>query len=311
MTLMGTGTSHGIPVIACHCKVCTSTDPKDTRYRCSAYITQQESDGHLTQIVIDTGPEFRLQAIRYGITDLDAVLLTHSHADHLHGLDDLRVFSRTCPSNHCTEKMSVTAKGGNRSRDGLAVYANPQTIADVENRFDYVFKKTVQGGGIPKLHLMDCTVYTGLTPLFIGSLRIIPVPLNHGELITSGYLISHTGKDGIMHSAAYLTDCNSISKKSLSLIKKYCGILDDVVIDGLRYRPHATHCSFDEALYYANLLSPLHTWLIHICHDMCHTEIESYVKSRLFAYPNLNKIVKDGGSAGPAWDGLVLQTGEA
>src|SRR5574344_302177 len=129
MILMGTGTSHGIPVIGCGCKVCTSRDKKDKRFRCSAYITSgdtsNKSTGTRTDIVIDTGPEFRMQALQYHIRRLDAVLLTHSHADHLHGLDDLRIFSFVKPHlcdadkkalderrNACTGKNGYTGKNG-------------------------------------------------------------------------------------------------------------------------------------------------------------------------------------------------------
>jgi phosphoribosyl 1,2-cyclic phosphate phosphodiesterase len=311
MILMGTGTSHGMPVIACHCKACMSADPKDTRYRCSAYITHRGKDGRFTRLVIDTGPEFRLQALKYGIEGLDAVLLTHSHADHLHGLDDLRVFSHTYPSDYMrVAGVSDRSLRSDKITCGLPVYTNPSAIIDIKNRFDYIFRKTLQGGGIPKLSLKDCSACTGENPLFIGGLRIIPVPLIHGNLSTTGFLISCLGKDDKLHSTAYLTDCSFISDESISLVTTYGGILDAVIIDGLRARPHPTHCNFDEALSYANRLAARQTWLIHICHDMCHEEIIQYVNNHIPFYPNLSAIIEAGGSVGPGYDGLVVSSGE-
>src|SRR5574344_2853389 len=125
MILMGTGTSHGIPVIGCGCKVCTSRDKKDKRFRCSAYITSGDSVSR-TDIVIDTGPEFRMQALKYRIRRLDAVLLTHSHADHLHGLDALRIFSFVKPKECAADKQALADRanacpGADDSSGGQAV----------------------------------------------------------------------------------------------------------------------------------------------------------------------------------------------
>jgi len=304
---MGTGTSHGMPVIACHCHGCTSHDKKDKRLRCSAYICNREKGRKTTRIVIDTGPEFRIQALKYKIPALNAVLLTHSHADHLDGLDDLRVFSHTKFCSDCKSEMAAYPETGGR---GLPIYTNGDTIADVKNRFDYVFKTTQVGGGKPKLALIDCVLYSGGKPLMIGSISVIPVPMLHGELKTTGWLLVCTGKDGKKHSAAYLTDCNYISPESVSLIKEYGGIIDHVVIDGLREKPHSTHCSFAQAMTYADQIQGTHTWFTHICHDSRHVEIIEYIKNHLDLYPSLKRIVCGGGSVEPAYDGLVLKIGE-
>lgn len=158
VTLTGTGTSHGIPVIGCECPVCRSTDPHDMRFRCSAYI--QAGD---TALVIDTGPEFRMQALKYNIKHLDAVLITHSHADHLNGLDDLRIFSHTASPGK-----------DNRTEHILPVYANGATLRDIQTRFSYVFAQTQQGGGKPLLNLFNADEYTKENPVVVQNLRGAP-----------------------------------------------------------------------------------------------------------------------------------------
>ena len=381
MILMGTGTSHGIPVIGCECKVCTSRDKKDKRFRCSAYITSGDTsekkhhsfhkndsvrgvqnDGvgtnvaTRTDIVIDTGPEFRMQALLYHIRRLDAVLLTHSHADHLHGLDDLRIFSFVKPhlcdadkkalderrnactgKNGCTEKKDFEGRNDAEGKNGCAepehahhhsdsscagqvtnpyfkpdmeplpIYANSNTIIDVKNRFDYVFHEVNQGGGKPQLDMRDCVQFTPEHPIIINTLQILPVPLFHGSLPDSGWLVSEVEADGKKHSFAYLTDCSSVPDSSIRLILEQAGILDHLVIDGLRVRPHSTHFSFDEALACAEKIGAKHTWLTHICHDKSHRDIVAYVNGQLHMYPVLESIVEQGGTVGPAYDGLTLK----
>ena len=293
--LMGTGTSHGIPVIGCNCKVCTSADSRDSRFRCSAYAVQDE-----TALVIDTGPEFRLQALRNHITCLDAVLLTHSHADHLHGLDDLRVFSHTKPCE-CDSAQFPETEG-----KGLPLYSNPSTLADIRFRFDYIFKTVQEGGGVAKLDFQDCSAYGADNPLVIGKIQVVPVPLEHGSIESTGWLLSRTDESGQKHSVAYLTDCSAVPKASIELVRNCSGALEHLVIDGLRERPHSTHFCFDEALSCADKIGARHTWLIHMNHDLLHTEIENYIEERLRNYPNLAKIVAEGGSVAPGYDQLEL-----
>src|SRR5574344_2784764 len=191
MILMGTGTSHGIPVIGCGCKVCTSRDKKDKRFRCSAYITSGDSVSR-TDIVIDTGPEFRMQALKYKIRRLDAVLLTHSHADHLHGLDDLRIFSSVRPPK-CS--MTIACESHFKETKPLPIYANSNTIEDVHSRFSYIFTPPKEGGGKPKLDMEDCEKLTAENPLKIGTVQILPVPIMHGTLKDSGWLFTNVESD--------------------------------------------------------------------------------------------------------------------
>ena len=290
LILLGTGTSHGVPVIGCDCKVCTSRDPHDSRYRCSALVVHGD-----TQVLVDVGPEFRLQALRAGIKKLDAVLLTHSHADHLHGLDDLRIFSHTRPCHFDAQAFPETAG------TGLPIYANAQTLKDIRYRFAYLFKTHKEGGGVAKLDFKDC----GTAPFSLGGIQILPVPLLHGHTHTTGWLFS-CGADGNRHSIAYLTDCSAIPDESLALIAERAGTLSHVVIDGLRVKPHSTHFNFDQALSCAEKIGARHTWLTHMNHDLLHTEIQKYIEEKLPKYPRLQAIVQDGGSVSPAYDGLEL-----
>ncbi len=257
MILTGTGTSHGIPVIGCSCPRCCSKDTKDKRLRTSAFI--QGKDG--TCIVIDTGPEFRIQALTWNITRLDAVLLTHTHADHLHGLDDVRIFSHNC----------TRVKNDATLRPSLKLFANKVSIDEIKERFSYIFKPTQEGGGKPRLNLVNVENYNKNSPLHIGSLSIIPVPMRHGDIETEGYLIEED-----TFRIAYLTDCNYIPESSIDLVRG----CSHVVLDGLRTRTHTTHLTFDEALVYADRIKAKKTWLTHICHDYSHEEINKYLAGK-------------------------------
>ncbi|MBO4385765.1 MAG: MBL fold metallo-hydrolase [Treponema sp.] len=295
MTILGSGTSHGVPVIACDCKVCTSVDSRDKRMRASAFV--QNSDASL---VIDTGPEFRMQALRFNIKKLDSVLVTHSHADHLNGLDDVRIFSHTKsvdPSNPDSKETEGL---------GIPVYANTVTIRDTKNRFDYIFMPVKEGGGKPKIHLEDTASFSAENPIRTNSICAIPVPIMHGHLECNGYLLYEDAPLQKRKSIAYLTDCSAIPQETFDLIAKKAGTLEHLVIDGLREKPHSTHFSFEQALEAANILAPHHTWLTHITHNKSHTEIQEYIGSVLQKFPALNEIVKSGGSVEPAYDGLEI-----
>ena len=276
----GTGTSHGIPVIGCTCPVCTSQAPEDTRTRSSLFV--KGSDG--TSIVIDTGPDFREQALRAKLKRLDAVLYTHSHADHLHGIDDLRIFShRSC----ICEKAAPP----------LPVYANTRTLNDIRGRFNYIFSPAKEGGGKPHLELIDASIFSAEHPLYIGDLEIIPVPLLHGHSEVYGWKISEkdsANKKNKAYSLAYLTDCNFISEPSIELVRG----ADILVINALRERPHSTHLSFAESIAYAHKIGAHRSFFTHICHDFSHKQIKTFLA--VHADKSL--------SIAPAYDGLVLNT---
>ena len=301
---MGTGTSHGVPVIACKCPVCTSSDPHDTRLRCSALI--EHGNQHL---LIDVGPDFRFQALKFKIFRLDAVFITHSHADHLHGIDDLRIFSHKNSFAMSRDKL-ILEKYPETSGEGLPIYTSERTKGYIHERFPYIFVAHDKGGGIPKLHLIGVDTNNEKNTLVLGSdenkIEVVPVPMKHGNHHTNGYVFTVQTPDGKKHSIAYLTDCNFISPESLERVKACGGKIEHLVIDALREREHSSHCNFLQALAYAEEIGAKHTWFTHITHDMSHPKIQEYIDIHLERFPNLSKIVKNGGSVSPAYDGLVI-----
>lgn len=230
VTFLGTGTSHGIPVIACDCPVCTSTDPRNHRTRCSILLEYGEA-----HVLVDTPPELRLQAVRAGLRRLDAVLFTHSHADHVFGLDDVRRFN--------------DLQGG-----ALPCYADAETLADLRRIFQYVFVPTQVGGGKPRLELCPLN-----GPFNLFGLEVRPLRVMHGQLPITAYRF---GK------LAYVTDTSHIPPQSEAELHG----LDVLVIDALRYRPHPTHFNLEQALAVVERLRPRHAFFTHLCHDVEHAQ---------------------------------------
>lgn len=282
VTVLGSGTSHGVPAIACECPVCKSLDSRDKRLRSSIFV-----ESGLAHILVDIGPDFRTQALRAGIKSISAVLLTHSHADHLHGLDDIRIFSHTKSDNH-------------EASSPMSLFGNSETLTDVEKRFDYVFHPTQLGGGKPLLSLVEDTIFDHYTPSQFAPLKITAIPMMHGIIHTTGYVFTE-GE----HSFAYLTDCNYISDNALDKVRR-AGVLDALIIDGLKITGHSTHYSFLEAMTVADSLAPKKTYLTHICHKSSHSEIIEYINCHIEAFPNLLKAVKNGGEVAPSYDGQVI-----
>jgi len=305
MTLMGTGTSHGVPVIACSCPVCTSSDSRDTRLRCSALV--EEGNQHL---LVDVGPDFRFQALKFKICRLDAVFITHSHADHLHGIDDLRIFSHKNSFAMSRDKV-ISEKYPETSGEGLPIYTSERTKGYIHQRFPYIFVEHDKGGGIPKLHLISVDENNAENPLAIGQdqgkIQVVPIPMIHGNHHTDGYVFSYFSQKGQKNSIAYLTDCNFIPDESVELVKKAGGHIEHLVIDALREREHSSHCNFLQALSYAERIGARHTWFTHITHDMSHIQIQKYIDQHLQEFSGLAEIVKAGGSVSPAYDGIILE----
>ncbi|NCC88976.1 MAG: MBL fold metallo-hydrolase [Spirochaetia bacterium] len=233
VTFLGTGTSHGIPVIGCSCSVCTSRDAHDKRYRSSIML---QSEGKT--LLVDTTPEFRLQALRANLTSLDAVLYTHAHADHFNGIDDLRVF---CKYN------------------SLPVYCKEEVAQDIRSRFPYVLHGEDVAGGIPHLDLRVLKPYEEVE---IASFKVIPVPILHGKQTIFAFRIG---------SFAYATDCSEVPEQSLP----YFEGLDTLVVGALRYWPHPTHYSVFEALAFAQKVRPRRTYLTHLSHGLSHQGLQA------------------------------------
>ncbi len=291
LLLLGTGTSHGVPVIGCDCAVCNSTDKKDKRFRSSALFTTAAG----TNILIDVGPDFRMQALEHRINKLDMVLLTHSHADHLHGLDDLRIFSCDMwkkPENPAALKQF--------NAPPIPIYTNESTIRDLTYRFAYFFVPVKEGGGHARVELKEAS-----KPFVVDEVTITPIPMMHGHLPTVGWLFTRTEPDGTKKSIAYLTDCNFISDDAFELLQKSAGIgsggvLEELVIDGLRIKPHSTHFSILEAMQAADRIGVNNMWVTHLTHNASHKEYCDYMKEQKAELSGIK------GSAEPAWDGLEL-----
>ena len=230
VTVLGSGTSHGVPLVGCTCAVCRSDDPRDKRWRPSIFI--EFPDGF--RVLVDTTPDLRAQALRFNVTRVDAIVFTHSHADHIMGLDEVRRFN-------ALQKAAVPC------------YADARTVRDIRRTFEYVFSPRGQeGGGIPRLELL-----TIAGAFCLGRHEIVPVPIFHGPRPIFGFRIG---------SFAYLTDTNHIPESSWPLLNG----VTLLVLDALRDRPHSTHFTVAQALEVARRLAPERTYLTHICHDLPH-----------------------------------------
>jgi phosphoribosyl 1,2-cyclic phosphate phosphodiesterase len=229
LTVLGSGTSMGVPTLGCACAVCRSGDPQDRRTRPSVLI---EFNGK--SVIIDTTPDFYAQAVRENITRLDAVFYTHTHADHILGIDDLRPLSYA----HQPKK--------------LPLYARPDAAAFLRKMFSYIFDADYKFGGLAQLEL--CPI-DGPVDLF--GARFEPVSLIHGETQIYGYRFG---------SAAYLTDHSEIPASSLDQLEG----LDVLFLDALRHKPHPTHSTVKNSLAIVDRLRPKRAFFTHICHDLGH-----------------------------------------
>jgi phosphoribosyl 1,2-cyclic phosphate phosphodiesterase len=228
LTVLGSGTSMGVPTIGCSCAVCHSTDPHDRRTRPSILL---EFDGKV--VLVDTTPDFREQAIRERITQIDAVLYTHTHADHILGIDDLRPLSY--------------------HNDGrIPLYARPEATEFLRNMFRYIFDADYKFGGLARLELKPIA-----GPFELFGKRFEPIPIIHGETEIYGYRFG---------SAAYLTDFSEIPEASLASLQG----LDVLFLDGLRHTPHPTHSTVENSIRIAERLRAKRVFFTHICHDLSH-----------------------------------------
>jgi len=226
LLVLGCGTSTGVPVIGCACGVCASTDPRNKRTRSSVLI---EAGG--LHILIDTSTDLRFQALSLGIAQIDAVLFTHPHADHIHGIDELRSF--------------------NMIQEGsIPCFANAETTARIRAIFHYIFNRERADSITPQLSLK---VVNG--PFSVGGVEITPVEAEHGRAAVIGFRIG---------GLAYMTDCSRIPPESLDKLRG----LDLLVLGALRFRPHPTHMNIDEALGVVDELRPGRTVFTHLSHEV-------------------------------------------
>ncbi len=230
LTFLGTGTSTGVPAIGCDCETCASEDPHDKRLRVSVLV---EHAGQI--ILVDTSADFRQQALRLGLKRLDAVLITHCHADHIFGLDDIRPL--------------------NFRHGALGLYANEPAWVDIRRIFKYVFEPSHFGGGLPQI--IPHTVFAG-APFCLGrDLEITPLEVIHGRLPVAAYRFN---------DFAYATDLSEIPPATMEALSG----LDVLVLDCLRIRPHPTHLWLERALEYVAKLKPRRAYFTHITHDVKH-----------------------------------------
>jgi phosphoribosyl 1,2-cyclic phosphate phosphodiesterase len=236
LTFLGTGTSFGVPQIGCACAVCRSTDPRDKRTRSGAVL---EAGG--STILIDTPPELRLQLITAGVSRIDAVVYTHEHADHINGIDDLRIFSQRQP---------------------LPIYGPTETLERLRASFNYIFDDAVrpyEGTSKPRL-AMHATEPNGI--IRIAGIEVLPLAFEHGHLRVFGYRFG---------DLAYITDVKSIAAAERERLQG----LDVLVLNALWWRPHPTHMSISEAIETARSLGARRTYLTHLTHETGHAELES------------------------------------
>lgn len=231
--ILGSGTSMGVPMAGCDCRVCRSENPRDKRLRTSAFL---DLDG--LKLLIDTSIDYRQQMIRAGIGNIDAVLYTHHHVDHILGMDDLRSFNIL-------------------NRKVIPIYGMAETMKNIKRVFAYAFPDDPNLHGIPmlKIHLIDETPFT------INGITITPIPLYHGKMPILGFRIG---------DFAYCTDVSRIPERAYPLLKN----VKTLILDALRYKPHPTHFTIDEAVAEAAKIGAQKTYLTHISHKVLHQEAE-------------------------------------
>lgn len=237
LTFLGTGTSFGIPVIGCRCATCTSSDPRDKRTRHGALLEFEEG-----RVLVDTPPELRLQLVREGVDLIDAVWLTHLHADHLHGADDLRIFRF-------------------RSQKDMPVFCPEGSHFELLRRFPYVFDQTIQappGSTIPRLRL---TGYRSLEPVSILGHSFTPLPVPHGPITVYGFRVGDLG---------YITDGKQLPAETVEALQG----VRTLVLNALWWgSPHPTHFNVEEALTAAEAVGPERIYLIHMTHRLRHRDL--------------------------------------
>lgn len=237
LRILGTGTSFGVPQIACDCAVCHSTDPRDKRTRCGAII--ETDDG--TRLLIDTPPELRQQLIAAGVDSIDAVLYTHEHADHIHGIDDLRAFTM-------------------RSKVALPLYGSADTLTTIGARFPYIVDSRLQPlAGTTKPEGTPIVVIPGV-PFRVRDTHVMPIAVPHGRTEVLAFRVG---------PIAYVTDAKSIPDAALAALEG----VRVLVLNALMHRVHPTHLSISEAVAVAQRIGAEQTFLTHLTHESFHADL--------------------------------------
>src|SRR4051812_14035702 len=245
--VLGSGTSVGVPMIGCHCRVCTSADPRDHRLRPSVLLRLGDK-----RLLIDTSPDLRYQALRYAIDHIDGILYTHSHADHILGLDDVRPFNFM-------------------QRKSIPIFAAEEAWATIERTFRYVFDGSPSESSRPRL----CPNLFTDEPFVVAGVEILPIPISHGRTTIHGFRFG---------DCAYLTDHSAIPEASLTKLQG----LDVLFLDALRHNPHPTHSTVEESLRTVAMLKPQRAFFTHISHDLLHAAVEARLPENVrIAYDGL------------------------
>ncbi len=252
LTMLGVGSSAGTPMLGCKCATCISGDSRNNRTRCSSLI--ELDNGKI--ILIDTGPDLRQQALREGLTHIDAVLYTHTHADHLHGIDDLRGFCQI-------------------QRSQIPLYGNQNAMTHIADKFGYTLREPSNFWDLPVLKVNPIN-----SPFQLFDQTIIPIPLIHGNSNIYGYRIGNI---------AYLTDVSAIPESSLVLLQD----LQVLLLDCLRYAPHYTHINLEQSLHYAGRIQAKSTYLIHMTHDMEYVALSAQLPENAYVGYDGLKIIVD------------------
>ena len=268
LRFLGTGTSSGVPVIGCSCRVCASDDPKDSRLRTAAALEFTDPDGQERVILLDAGPDLRQQVLAAGLERCDAVLLTHNHVDHCFGLDELRRFN--------------VMMGG-----PIEVYADPPTMKAVRRVYAHIFDRASlkQDSFIATLIPIELEHYRSFE---LFGLRITPITLLHGRVPILGYRFEwasdRTGSAGGVLPLAYCTDVSSIPPETWPHLDG----LSVLVLDALRHRKHPTHFTLEQAEHVADRADADRTFYIHMSHDLAHAETQAELPDgRRLAYDGL------------------------
>jgi phosphoribosyl 1,2-cyclic phosphate phosphodiesterase len=239
LTFLGTGTSMGVPTLACQCPVCTSPDPHDRRLRPSVLLRWTDpSSGAERIVVIDTGPDFREQALRERLTHVDAVLYTHGHADHILGMDDLRPLS-----------FIAAKKGG-----PIPLYADREAAATLEHTFAYTISPQATYTNRARVELIPLADHNR-----VHGVDFVRVPLWHGEQCIAGFRFGN---------AAYMTDVSAIPESSFALLEG----VEVLALSALRHTPHPSHSTVEQSVEWSRRIGAKQTWFMHISHDLGHEE---------------------------------------